>query len=57
MKYFKFALQKLKFNTTKMHISLFEQDSTSKNDVLKKNFIDFFIRRGAATIADRKSVV
>lgn len=35
-----------------MHISLFEPKSTSKNDLLKKNFIDFFIRKGAATIAD-----
>ena len=35
-----------------MYNSIFAPDSTSKNDMLKKHFIDIIIRNGASTIAD-----
>ncbi|MEG1587028.1 MAG: ROK family transcriptional regulator [Bacteroidales bacterium] len=35
-----------------MYIPLFDTKEPNKNDGLKKNFIDFFIRHGSSTIAD-----
>lgn len=35
-----------------MHISLFEPSSTSKNDILKKEFIEYFLQNGPSTIAE-----
>ncbi|MEG1616826.1 MAG: ROK family transcriptional regulator [Bacteroidales bacterium] len=35
-----------------MHISLFESHANSKTDLLKKEFINYFIKKGPSTIAD-----